>query len=290
MLTRIFLLLMVLLVPLASCSKKEVGPKQKPTVLVSVAPYAHFVNKIAQGAVEVQTLVPEGANPHLFEATPRQVQRYLNAELWIYLGEAFDKKALPFFREAKRNIAIVDVARGIDLISHEEHYACDHDHSHCEGADLHIWLSPTLAKQQAEHIAEGLCALLPEEKEKFRANLAVFLAELDELNERIATLLAPKQGQTILVSHPAFAYFCRDYHIEQLSIEFEGKDPLPQHITEILAHAKSHPIHSVLTEPQYSNKGAELIAQSLGLPTHSVDPYAENYSENLLNIAKVIAE
>jgi len=295
MFTRI-LILLTLLLPLASCEKKQTQKKEKPSVLVSIPPYAYFVDKIAQGTVEIETLIPAGANPHIYEATPREVQRHQNADLWVYLGENFDKRALQFFRDSKAQVRIVDVAHGIDLLSYceedgvvTEHHHCHH-HSHDEGHDLHIWLSPVLAKQQATRISEALIALLPEKKEMFTTNLQNFLDELDALNEQIATMLLPMKGSAILVSHPAFAYFCRDYQLIQLSIEMEGKDPLPQHITEILAKAKSYHVQSVLTEPQYSNKGAELIAQSLGLPTHMVDPYAENYLENLHKIAEVIAQ
>ncbi|MBS0603448.1 MAG: zinc ABC transporter substrate-binding protein [Verrucomicrobia bacterium] len=295
MLIRLLLLLTCVL-PLTSCEKAENSKSGKPTVLVSIPPYIYFVDKIAHGAVEIETLIPPGANPHIYEATPREVQRHQSAALWVYLGESFDKRALKFFRDSQAPIRIIDVAHGIKLLSYCEeeeavtqHHHCHH-HSHDEGQDLHIWLSPSLAKQQANRIAEGLIALLPEKKEEFTANLQAFLSELDQLNEQITTLLAPMKGSAILVSHPAFAYFCRDYHLVQLSIEIEGKDPLPQHVTEILAQAKNYKVQSVLTEPQYSNKGAELIAESLHLPTHMVDPYAENYSENLLKIAQVIAE
>jgi zinc transport system substrate-binding protein len=287
MIIRLFLLLAFIL-PLTSCEKKEVPKNQKPIVLVSVPPYVYFVNKIAQGLVDVETLVPSGANPHIYEATPREVQRHQNAKLWIYLGESFDKRALQFFRDSRQQIGIVDVAGGIHLHSHCEEEG--HSHCHGEGEDLHVWLSPTLAKEQARKIAGGLISLLPEHEEQLSANLQIFLSELDLLNEQIGTLLSPMRGKAILVSHPAFAYLCQDYDIVQLSIEMEGKDPLPQHVTEILAKAKSYAVRCILTEPQYSNKGAELIAQSMGLPTHLVDPYAENYAENLLSIAKVIAE
>lgn len=291
---RIFLLLL-LCFPFVSCKKEELTPK-KPTVLVSVPPYAYFVNKIAGDSVDVETLVPSGANPHIYEATPRQVERHQNAALWIYLGEPLDKKVLQFFRETHKRIAIVDVAHGITLLSHcDEKNPAEHTH-HChdqcgaEGEDLHIWLSPTLAKIQARRIAEGLITLLPNERQRFEANLNIFLDDLDHLNTQISKILLPMREKAILVSHPAFAYFCKDYHLTQLSIEMEGKDPLPQHVTEILQAAKKHQIQSVLAEPQYSNKGAELIAHSLGLPTHLVDPYAENYPENLLHIAEVIAQ
>jgi zinc transport system substrate-binding protein len=289
------LLLLIFLIPLCSCEKKEGVKTEKPTVLVSVPPYAFFVKKIAPNEVNIETLVPVGANPHIYEASPKEVQRHQNAALWVYLGEAFDQRVLRFFQDGNKQIHILDISQGIDLLS-----VCGEDdlgieahhchHSHDEGKDLHIWLSPALAKIQAQKIAAALSTLLPESQEKFSANLQLFLNELDELDHQIAEMLTPVKGKAILVSHPAFGYFCQDYQLIQLSIEVEGKEPLPQHITEILGQIKHYSIQSILTEPQYSNKGAELLAESLHLPIHMVDPYAENYSENLLTIAKVIAE
>ena len=274
-----------------SCEVKEKPNSGKPTVLVSVPPYAYFVKKIAQDAVEIETLVPVGTNPHIYEATPQEVQRHQNAALWIYLGESFDKKIFKFFQTVKNPIQIVDVTEGTHLLSICEENATGHAHLHYdEGKDLHIWLSPSLAKLQAEKIAKALIELVPNQSVKFESNLQAFLYELDELDQQIATMLMPMKGKAILVSHPAFGYFCRDYHLTQLSVEIEGKEPLPQHVAEILNKAKSYSVKTVLTEPQYSNKGADLLAQSLGLPTHMVDPYAENFSENLLTIARFIAK
>jgi len=289
------LLSILIFLPFFSCEVKEKPKSGKPTVLVSVPPYVYFVKKIAQDAVDIETLVPAGTNPHIYEATPKEVQRYQNADLWIYLGESFDKKVLKFFQTVKKPIQIVDITEGANLLSlcEEDEIITEHahcHHSHDEGKDLHVWLSPTLAKLQAEKIAKALVALIPSQRMRFEANLQGFLNELDDLDQQIANMLMPMRGKAILVSHPAFGYFCRDYHLIQLSIEIEGKEPLPQHVTEILNKAKSYSVQTVLTEPQYSNKGAELLAQSLGLPTHMVDPYAENFSENLLTIAKVIAK
>jgi len=284
------LLFILIFLPFFSCEVKKKPLESKPVVLVSIPPYAYFVQKIAGDAVEIDSLVPVGANPHIYEATPKEVQRHQEASLWVYLGEPFDKKTRQFFRDMQRPIEIVDVAEGIDLLCHEEEHEHCHHHDHDEGKDLHVWLSPKLAKAQAEKIAHALIALMPGQKERFEANLQGFLRELDQLDRQIANMLSSMKGKAILVSHPAFGYFCHDYHLVQLSIENEGKEPLPQHVTEILAKAREYSVQSVLTEPQYSNKGAELIAESLGLSTHMVDPYAENFSENLLALAKAIQE
>ncbi|MBI3236191.1 MAG: zinc ABC transporter substrate-binding protein [Chlamydiales bacterium] len=254
------------------------------TVLVSIAPYAFFVEKIAGDTLEVATLIPEGANPHIYEPKPQEVERSRNADLWIRLGESFDQKVLKTLREQNPNMRIADVTQGITLLHECSHSGCSH-----EGEDIHIWLSPVLAQIQAKTIANSLIAIAPEHTQLYENNLALFLKELEDLHIQIAQILAPYRGSAVLVSHPAFAYFCDDYGILQLSVEMEGKEPRPQDVTQLLKMAREYEVQLVILEPQYSNKGAELIARELGVPTKTLDPYSQNYLDNLRLIAQTMA-
>src|SRR5579872_6172720 len=76
----------------SSSDKNADVVKPTPTILTSIPPYAYFIQKIAGETVTVQTLVPAGANPHLFEPTPKQVEEAHQALLWLQIGEAFEKK------------------------------------------------------------------------------------------------------------------------------------------------------------------------------------------------------
>ena len=110
-----------------------------------------------------------------------------------------------------------------------------------------------------------------------------------DLDKTIAKKLAPHTGKSILLSHPAFGYFCRDYKLKQVSVEHEGKDPLPKHVSSILESAQTSPIQTVFTQAQYNNKGAKLIAEKLNLTPYEIDPYSANYLNNLLLVAEYIA-
>jgi zinc transport system substrate-binding protein len=282
----LFWLLPFLLI-VASCQKNTATPNP-PTVLVSVAPYAYFVHKIAGSDFPVHILVPEDSNPHVYEPKPKEVQAIADARLWVRLGDPADQKVYNVFKERNSGMVIADVTQGVPMLSE-----CDaegHSHCHHEGNDLHIWMSPRLAKIQAKTIAEGLITAFPEMSLRFETGLASFLEELDALDQELTLLLKPKENEAILVSHPAFAYFCQDYHLTQLSIEIEGKDPLPQHLTSLIDEAKKLKVTAVLLQPQYSNKGAELIAQELKVTTAMVNPYAEDYVDNLRQIAQIIAK
>lgn len=275
----------------SSCEKRESLPS-KPIVLVSVPSYLYFINRIAGDTVTAHSLIPAGANPHIYEPAPKQVQQFRQAVLWIRLGELSEKKTYTILKDQSCSMRIVDITQGIPLLPFEGTHSRGKSH-HCgrtDENDLHIWLSPKLAKQQAKTIASHLCDLFPQNRERYEKALASFLMDLDVLDKEITALLFSKKGSAILVSHPAFSYFCQDYDLTQLSIEIEGKDPLPQNVTSILKKAREYKVATIIIEPQYSDKGAQLIAECLKLPLCIVDPYAEDYLKNMKHIAEIAAK
>lgn len=258
---------------------------EKPKVLVSVAPYRYLVEKIAGDTLDIQVIVPPGANAHLFEPVPKEVEKMLSASIWMRLGDPFEKKLGLVLKEKNPNLVTVELWKGIPLLGHEHSQCCHEDEK-----DFHIWLSPKLAKQQVEKMAASLIQLYPEHRDLYLKNLNSLTLELSELDQKVDVLLSPLKGKAILVSHPAFGYLCQDYGIIQIPIEFEGKEPRPKQISLILKQIETLKVKTVLTQAQYSNKGAELIAQKLHLPIFLVDPYAMDYSKNLLHIAEVISK
>jgi zinc transport system substrate-binding protein len=265
----------------------------KAVVLVSIPPYRYFVERIAGPNLSVQTIVPPGANPHLYEPAPKQAAVLSQAKLWLSIGESFEKKIAQVLKEQNPQLKIVDMKKDIPLLplmtSSCGHHGSKHRYENEEAKDLHIWLSPKLAQKQAAHIAACLMELFPENKEMYAKNLNHFLTELEDLDREISLLLAPMKNKAVLVSHPAFGYFCKDYHLTQLSIECEGKDPLPQNIVQTLQQAKEFQVKNVLLQPQYNNKGAEMIAKKLKVPVFMLDPYSSDYIANLRLIAAAIA-
>lgn len=260
---------------------------EPPKVLVSVAPYTYFVERIAGNHVSVNLMVPEASSAHTFEPSPKQMISATQSDIWFRIGEPFEVKALNAIKSVRPDLVVVDLRKGISLL----HGQCKHVHAegHC-GADLHLWLSPKIAKIQAEIIAEALIQQFPKHKEDFEKNYQGFIKELTDLEDFIFTTLAPVKNRMLIVSHPAYAYFCKDYNFTQVSIEFEGRDPTGKQLTTLLNCAKQSQVHFILTQPQYSDKAARLIADQIHARLISVDPYSEKYDSTLRLIATVIAE
>ncbi|MBI5273018.1 MAG: zinc ABC transporter substrate-binding protein [Chlamydiia bacterium] len=255
----------------------------KPIVLTSIAPYKTVIERISGSLLEVQTIVPPGANPHLFEPTPRQATALSQGKIWFQIGEPFEERLASHLQHRAPSLIVQDLRRGIELLHSDS--ACD-----CTTLDRHIWLSPQLLKLQAEFIADVLIEQFPEHREFFQKNLPPYLEELSHLDLEITTLLQPFVNHAILVAHPAFGYFCKDYHLEQLSVEFEGKEPRPKHIESLINRARTSHAIVALSLPQHSSKGAQLLAEHLKIPLHSIDPYDADAIKTMRSLASFIHE
>lgn len=288
----VFYLMLCCLLWLPAGSYAEESEKL-PYVLVTIAPDKFFVDKIAGGTVQVELMVPAGASAHTFEPTPKQVLRASQADIWFQIGEGFEPKATKALQAQNPKLATVDLRQGLDLISSQpgdEGYChcCQHAQNSC--VDPHFWLSARQAKIQAVTITEALSKRYPQHQQLYEEKLKIFTAELDALDKEIIDILKPLQKRIMMVSHPAYAYFCRDYQLKQLSIEFEGRDPTPKQLTKILQTARQYGVSKIFIQAQYSSKGARLIAREIGAEVVTLDPYAEQYYESMLTIARNVAK
>lgn len=261
---------------------------EKPTVIVSVAPDCFFVEKIGGETIQVLLMVPAGASAHTFEPSPRQMVQVGKASLWFTIGESFEERAIQAIRSHHPALKVVSLQRGIDLINTEGSKLRCHC---CPGSyDLHFWLSPRLAQLQAKTIADTLSEMYPEQQLVYQKNLEAFNHELKQLDDQIRSILAPLKQRDVLVGHPAYAYFCREYGLNQYSIEMEGRDPTPRQMTQLLGEIRTLGLKTIFVQPQYSNKAAQLVANQIGGIIVTLDPYSQDYINSMLQIAHAFAE
>lgn len=266
--------------------------QETPIVLVTVAPYKFFVEKIAGNTVTVQLMVPAGASAHTYEPTPKQMWTASKAIIWFRTGETFETKAVSALTSHNPKLVVVDLGQGVELIhDHDHDHGSGHHHGCSHGCeDLHFWLSPDVGQIQAKTIADALIQALPEHKQMFEANLRSFREELHQLDLKITEILRPLKNRVIVVSHPAYGYFCRDYQLKQYSVEMEGKDPTPKQMTKLLNLLRELHVNTIFVQPQYNHKAANLVAEEVNAKIVELDPYSEHYETTLLEIAHAFAD
>ncbi|XXJ18463.1 metal ABC transporter solute-binding protein, Zn/Mn family [Desulfovibrio caledoniensis] len=264
---------------------------------VSILPQKYFVERIGGDLVDVEVLVLPGANPHMYEPSPRQMTALTRAQVYFAIGVNLEEVWLPRLADANRTMLVVKTQEGVEKIPMAEHHHDDGDghkaaHEEHEGEehgilDPHIWLDPVRVKIVARNTCAGLIQVEPAHKDAFQANLAAFLKELDDLNEAIAGKLAPlpAEKRTFMVFHPSWGYFAKRYGLTQVAIEAGGSEPSPRHLAEIIEHGRELGVGVVFVQPQFSRRSADVIASELDARVVPLDPLAENWKDNLLHAA-----
>lgn len=281
------LLAIVFPLSLKAEESKIPGDARTHSILVSLSPHKQFVKKISDDLLKIYSIVPDGADPHTFEPTPKQMVAASECDIWFYVGEGFETKALPALESYSNRLKLVDLRKNIDLILGDGHNDCP---SCAHGADLHFWLSAKEGQIQAKTIYEALVQKYPEHAAVFSKNYQLFIEELQKLDAQLTKLLAPVKNRIFMVSHPAFAYFCRDYNLDEISIEFEGRSPTPQQLTTVLESAKKEHIQVIVGLKHLSNKGVLLIGKELKVQVLILDPHHDSLFDTLLQLSNAIAQ
>jgi len=89
-----------------------------------------------------------------------------------------------------------------------------------------------------------------------------------------------------MVFHPSWGYFARDYGLEQVAVEIEGKEPKPNQLRKLIEKARAENIHVIFAQPQFSTKSAKLLAGEIGGEVVMIDNLAENWRQNMREVAE----
>ncbi len=270
-------------------------------VTVSILPQKYFVEKIAKDKIKVNVMVKPAANPATYEPKTSQMKLLSKSEAYFAIDVPFEKVWLDKFRAANKNMIVVDTDEGIEkqeIQAHHHEGEVEHDHEDAhehegahnhEGLDPHIWLDPVLVKIQAKNIYNTLLKIDNVNKEFYTKNYKDFLNELEKLDQGLNEILKNDQNKAFMVFHPSWGYFAKRYNLKQIAIEIEGKEPKPAQLVELIDEAKENNIKIVFVAPQFSKKGANTISKSINATVTAIDPLAEDWSNNLIKVAKEIA-
>jgi len=268
-----------------SCSNVETNKtNEKVNLIVSILPQKYFVEKIAGDHFNVSVMIPPGASPVTYEPTPRQMKALSKSSVYFQIGHIeFEKSWMKKLIAVNPEIKLVDISQTTNLIETDD--SRDHGHLHAghhhHGVDPHIWTSPKEVKKQVQIIYESLIIEEPKLKDEFEKNYNSFIEEIDSLDQYISNELEQFKGRKFLIFHPALSYIARDYGLQQISIEIDGKEPTPANIQKIIDTAKKENIKIVFVQKQFSIHNAEVIANEIGGKVVRIDPLDFNWEKSI---------
>ena len=257
----------------------------KIDVAVSIGPEEQWVNAVGGDKVNVTLMVPPSADPHTYEPLPGQLKQISNAKMYAEIGSPleFETNYMNKIEAANPNMLIVNCSEGVTLIPNTAENESD-------TMDPHDWNDPKNAEIMVNNIYLGLVKVDPADQAYFEKNRDNYEAQLEALDNYTTQKLKDKNGTNILIFHPAFGYYAKDYNLTQIAVMINDEEPSPQRIALLLNTAKADNITIMYNEPQYDPSYMQSIASQVNGTVITVNDLDPNYLQNMKNTADAFAQ
>ena len=269
---------------LISCNSQS-NISNKKVISVSIPPFKYFVEAIGGEDFTVNVMVPAGSDPHIYEPVPGQISSLRHSVAYIsdgYLG--FEMTWLDRFYETNRSMKKLLLGNNIDLIKPDRHSGSGHS----EGADPHFWVSPRCALRIALSVKDFLCELKPAGKEKYDKNYVKLISTISGIDQKASELFAGFKGRSFMTFHPTLGYFARDYNLNQITVEREGKEPTPSILRELIDITRQQNLKVILVQKEFDTKSARAISYETGAVIEAINPLSENWPDAMMNIINAV--
>lgn len=284
----LFMISSVMLVLLFSgCRQRDRSPEM--IVTVSIQPLGYFVDRLTDGALELNVMVPPGASHSTYAPTTQQFMRLSDSGIYLRIGYlGYEQAWIGRLRELNPEMTVLNLSDHTELIQGEE---LDHgDHVHEGGIDPHIWMSPRVMQLLLPKIRDVILGVYPELTQLVEQNYPSLAEELAAFDEAFIRLSEELTQKSFMIYHPALTYLARDYGFTQISIEHEGKEPSPAMLRRIIRDAREHNIPVIFIQAEYDMRSAELVSRETGAKLAQIQPEAYNWNEIMSDVLTLMRE
>jgi ABC-type Zn uptake system ZnuABC Zn-binding protein ZnuA len=243
-------------------------------VVAATTDLAALAAAVGGGLVEVQTIVPPGADPEAFEPRPGDLDKVRHADVLVRVGLGYDYwldrliGQIGDTRLMRGGEGYVDASAGIPLLEiRGQNVVNEGGHAHGV-ANPHYWLDPENAAIVTAGIAEALARRTPAEAPRILGNRERFLAGLNVRLQAWNTRLAAFAGVKLIAYHNSWPYFARRFRLD--IVDFIEPKPgvasSPAHLAALLDEGRRSNVRAVLHEPYEPEESSRFVAQRLGVP------------------------
>jgi len=230
---------------------------ERTSVVATFYPLAYLAETIGGERVSVKTLIPQNNEVHSWEPSTRDMLEVDTADIVVYNGAGlepwFEDEILPALNTEGK--LIVDTTEGLDLLP------SGRDSSY----DPHTWLSPYMARWQAERIYQALVSADPGNSSYYGERWSLLSGRLEALDSSYTERLAGKDKSDAFVGHAAYGYLASRYGFEQHGIIGLSADENPSATTiaSLVDLMVEYDIYVVYVDPLYREDYADTLRRSL---------------------------
>lgn len=272
---------------LSGCSQQTPAGGQ-PVVSVSIMPLKYFVDRLSDESLEVNVMVPQGASHATYSPTARQMQQLSDSDLYLRISSlGYEQAFIHRLNEMNEQMDIVELTEGLELIRGREKHG---DHYHEGGIDPHVWMSPKVMLKIVPVIKQALVQQYPDMALTLENNFSMLMQEVEQISHEFEQLVPTLSQRRFMIFHPALSYLARDYGLEQVSIEHEGKEPSPAQLQALVREARAEEVPVIFIQEEFDERNASLVSQETGARVVQINPLAYDWMESMRQLLETFRE
>ncbi len=284
-----WMLCLAAVISLTACSKNDAEEGQtgadKLKVSVSFNAMKELTEAVGKDKVEIQTIIPDGMEPHDFEPKAQDMVALGAAQVFVYSGlgmEAWAEEAISAAGNEK--LITVEASKGADAITNTEPEEIEEHGQY----DPHIWLSIKGAELAVNNIKDGLIQADPANKAFYEQNSEDLIAKLETLYKEYNEKFQGAENKSFVTGHAAFGYLCREFGLVQNSVEdvFAEGEPSAQQLAELVEYCKENNITTIFAEEMASPEVSETLAKEVDAEVKTIYTMESN-EDNLTYLERM---
>jgi zinc/manganese transport system substrate-binding protein len=272
---------------LAACGSGGTGT-DGVTVVATTSIWGDVARQIVGDDGTVEVLIPLGADAHDYQASPRDVEAVLDADLVIGNGLGLEAHLEDILESAIGDGAnVYEVAPDLDPLpfpEHDEgHDEADADDDHGD-LDPHVWFDPARVATAAGLIAERLAEVDPSIDWASRA--AAYASDLEAVDGEIEDLVASVaiEMRKLVTNHEALGYFAARYGFDVIGVVIPGgstlADPSSAELAALVAEIEHEGVTAIFAESTQPSRLADAVAAEVGHDIEVVEIFTESLGES----------
>jgi len=227
----------------------------KIKVVASFSIIGDLVREVGGDRVEVTMLVGPNSDMHVFQPTPADAKRFLDAKLVVINGLGFEGWADRLVKASGYKGARLVATTGLKALAAEDDRTHEkkRDKGDSHGRyDPHAWQEVANVKLYVANIRAALIAVDLAGKADYEKAAAEYLVKLDALEAEIRAAYAgiARAERRVITSHDAFRYYGEAYEIEFLATKSMSGDaePSARDVARLIRQIRQEGVKAVFVE------------------------------------------
>lgn len=255
-----------LLVGLMGCTQStsdQSGSTTRPKVVSTSTIIADWTVDVAGQEIDHVGIMQPGADPHVYEPTPKDTRAFEQANLILYNGYNLEPGLVRLMESSGRKAKKVPIGEAVQPLQMNK-----------QGAgrvpDPHVWGDVNNAIAMVNRIRDELIELSPEDKATFTQNATKLTTELKQLDQWVRQQIQsiPANQRQLVTTHDAFQYYARTYGLKVagtlIGISTE-EQPSAQTVKQLVEAIKTTGTPAIFAETTINPTLIETVSKTAGI-------------------------